>query len=148
MKSLSQNDTVKKEHAVYFKINSAYIQGNLQTGRQTFRVRRAYRNDLESRRNAGSQMPLLRAMVQRGREKEQKQQHIKGPENILLKVCKQQMFETTTRSRLAGLTAGIQEILYILEDSRYVMYSPDTYRYLTYRFQLKKRTSRTLKQTS
>ena len=32
-------------------------------------------------------MPLLQAMVQRNREKQQKQLHINGTENILLKGC-------------------------------------------------------------
>ncbi|GFT55526.1 degenerin-like protein [Trichonephila clavipes] len=42
------------------------------------------RDDSESHRNSGTQMSQLRAMVQRNAEREQKQQHINGTENILL----------------------------------------------------------------
>ncbi|GFV99520.1 hypothetical protein TNCV_5078841 [Trichonephila clavipes] len=62
--------------------------------------------DSESHRNAESQMPLLRAMVQRSREKEQKQQPINGTENILLEVV-QQLLEKVVSSR-HGRTLNIR----------------------------------------
>ncbi|GFS71295.1 hypothetical protein TNCV_5050421 [Trichonephila clavipes] len=75
------------------------------------------RGHLESQKNAGSQMPQLRAMVQGSREKEQKQQHIHETENIFLKVVLLQVFEITTRSRLVGPPGVLHGIPYVLENS-------------------------------
>ncbi|GFW36600.1 hypothetical protein TNCV_1956001 [Trichonephila clavipes] len=52
------------------------MQGNSVPDRQTFRVCRRYRDDSKSHRNARSQMLSLRAMVQRSKEKVQKQQQM------------------------------------------------------------------------
>ncbi|GFV94809.1 transposable element Tc1 transposase [Trichonephila clavipes] len=51
-------------------------------------------------------------MVQRNREKEQKQQHINWTENLSLKSCLQQVPEITTKCRLPGLTSfGLEKLV-------------------------------------
>ncbi|GFU50952.1 hypothetical protein TNCV_4461481 [Trichonephila clavipes] len=65
----------------------------------------------------GSQMPQLRAMWQRSREKEQKQQHINGTENILLKGCNYNSVRYYNRKSSGSLKAALHGIPYVLVDS-------------------------------
>ncbi|GFV57373.1 hypothetical protein TNCV_3173211 [Trichonephila clavipes] len=98
------------------------IQGDLLSDRQTSRVCGGYRIDSELHRNVGSYSA-------KKHKKKQKQQHIYGTENILLRGC------TTTgvrnydiRSHLAGLTSALHVIPYVLEDSWQVPHPPGSYR--------------------
>ncbi|GFV17565.1 hypothetical protein TNCV_4406041 [Trichonephila clavipes] len=74
-------------------------------------------------------MPLLRAVGQKKKRKEQKQHHINETENIFLKVLLQKVLEITTRSHLAGLTAVLYGIPNILEDSSHIIYPQGIYKY-------------------
>ncbi|GFU17912.1 hypothetical protein TNCV_4029301 [Trichonephila clavipes] len=66
------------------RLASGHIRGLSFNLGQIFR---GYREDSESHSNVGLQMPLLRTMLQRRREKEQNKQHINWTGNILLKNC-------------------------------------------------------------
>ncbi|GFU52889.1 hypothetical protein TNCV_1142081 [Trichonephila clavipes] len=63
------------------------------------------------------------------REKEQKQKHINGAENILLKDCTKTVLEISIGTRLAGLTAALYGIPHILEGSWHVTNPLSNYRY-------------------
>ena len=66
---------------------SAQYKGCFTSDWQTCERCKGHEDDSESNRHEGSKMPLLRAIAQRSREKQQKQQHISGAENILFKSC-------------------------------------------------------------
>ena len=63
-------------------------------------------------------------MVQISIEKEQKQQHMNGIDNIFVKGCTAEDVENYDQKSSGSLEAAPDSIPYILEDSQLVLYPP------------------------